>query len=127
MVTYLSPQWFEHANAALAQHRGLGAAWREHPIILQQQVEGAPTPSYALVLDGGGPRLTVGDAEDPTATFRLSHETAAAIAQGAISAQAAFQAGQLHIEGEVTTLIAGLERLAAVGDILADLRAETEF
>jgi putative sterol carrier protein len=58
---------------------------------------------------------------------RADRATAAAIAQGTLSAQRAFMQGQLRVEGDTLTLSTTAGSLRDLDDVYADVRAGTDW
>ena len=69
-------------------------------------------------------RHVVGDAD---LTFTQDRATAAAIARGELSAQAAFLAGRIRVGGEPTAALGSARELTAVGDLFEAVRARTTW
>lgn len=129
MVQYLSDEWMDEAGAALAGNDTVPAPDGVAPVVVQYEVTAAPggKRSYALRFDTGGVALELGSQSDASASFSLDYETAAAIARGELSAQAAFMQGRLKLGGDVTVLLRQHALLDGIDDALADLRARTEY
>ncbi len=110
--------------------RGDGAGEAGSPrLVVQQQVDGGPDGSvvWHVLVDGTAPRLRVGPHPSPTVTFIQEYATAAAVAQGHLSAQEAFMTGRITLGGDAGALIAAAPAMAHVGDALAAVRAETTY
>ena len=123
MPEYLSPAWFDAADAALRADPGLADASRGVHLVLQQTVDDPePATTWQIRLDDGAVRLVAGAADDATVTFHCDRATALDVHQGRTSAQAAFMAGHLRVGGDVGALLAHQELLAALTDVLAPLR-----
>ena len=123
MPEYLSPAWFEAADAALRADAGLAAAGRGIHLVLQQTVDDpAPGTTWHIRVDDGAVSLLVGAADDATVTFHCDRSTALDVHRGRTSAQAAFMAGHLRVGGDVGALLAHQELLAGLTDVLAPLR-----
>ncbi len=123
MPEYLSPAWFDAADAALRADAGLAAAGRGIHLVLQQTVDDpAPGTTWHIRIDDGAVSLVVGAAADATVTFHCDRSTALDVHQGRTSAQAAFMAGNLRVGGDVGALLAHQELLAGLTDVLAPLR-----
>ena len=132
-VQYLSDEWIQRADAELA------AAWdaADPPggdsattTTVAYEVTAAPGGKVAYHLHFGPDGAGVGAGPpqgEPTATMALDYDTAVEIARGEESAQAAFMQGRLKLDGDVTVLINRAPELAAVGDALAALRADTTY
>jgi len=74
--------------------------------------------------------LTAGvptDASPPDLRFTTDYATAAAVAAGDLGAQRAFVEGRLRVGGDLSLLTAHQRAMAAVGDALAAVRAETSY
>jgi hypothetical protein len=133
MLPYLSPAWLEAFDAVLQADSTLAARFAAAPIAIAQEVTigDSDTVRYAVVLDGAGGRLVSGAAAlhaTPAAvTIACDRPTAVALAQGTMNAQGALTSGRLKVRGEVDRLAAASAALAAVGDLLAGLRANTVY
>lgn len=120
---YLSDGWLTAANRLLAGLSPVGA-----PVSIAVVVTGGPDGErrYRLVL---GPDLVGidGRLDDAQVRMTLAWSDAVAIAKGQSSAQRAFLAGRLRLGGDSSVLLGHQEALAAVDDLLAPLRAETDW
>ena len=132
-MRYLSPEWFDAAREALAADPGLPAATAGVHLTLQQTVTGAPgdgAPAddvgWRLVIDDGGVRLET-DPGPSDVRFTTTYATAARIAAGELGAPTAFIRGDLRVGGDLTLLTTHHRPLAAVHDVLADVRKDTRF
>lgn len=133
-MRYLSPEWFDAARAALAADPGLPAATQSIRLTLQQTVTGVPTEvepggevAWRLVLDGGadpGARLER-DPGPSDVRFTTTYAVATQIAQGELGAPTAFIRGDLRVGGDLTLLTTHHRALAAVHDVLAEVRKDT--
>lgn len=129
MVHYLSDEWMQLAGEALAADEHLAAAAAEAELTIQYEVSSAPGGkcTYALRAERGIVTIEPGPHPEAPVSFALDYDTAAAIARGELSAQAAFMQGDLKLGGDMTVLIREHTLLGAIGDALAGLRADTEF
>jgi len=127
VVQYLSDEWMQTADEALAGDSALTSS--DADLLIQYEVAGAPSGkvAYALRAGGGSAGIEPGPHPDAPVTFTLDYATAARIARGELSAQAAFMQGDLKLGGDVTVLIHQHELLGQIDDALAPLRADTEF
>ena len=118
-------------DAELRADGDLGARFGSSPIAIAQEVAGtvrdadAPVVRYVVVLDGEGGRVSADARGD--VTFVCDHATAAGLARGDVNAQRALTSGRLKIRGEVDRLAGASSALTGLSDILAGLRAGTEF
>ncbi|UDY37926.1 SCP2 sterol-binding domain-containing protein [Dermatobacter hominis] len=128
MVAYLSDEWLERAGASLAASDELAQRTADLDLAIAYEVAGAPAGKvgYTIRFDHGTTSVTPGAVEAPV-SFQLDYDTAAAIAKGDLSAQAAFMQGRLKLVGDVNVLIRDGAVLDGVADALGELRADTEF
>ncbi len=120
-MRYLSDDWIEAANAAVATIEPVADA-----SIAFAVGDDASNESYAL--DLGPERVRYHrDLSKAELTLRMSRSIAVAIAQGELSAQRAFLSGELQVGGDVRVLLGQTKAMAAIEDHLADLRANTDF
>lgn len=130
MAGFLSDPWFDELQAAAAQARPPAGVR-----ILLQQVVGGEGPgtadeqevAYAMRVAGGRIEVVRGRVADADATFTQDRSTAAAIARGDLSAQAAFLAGHLRIGGELHRLAEAAAALAELDDVFGKVRATTTW
>lgn len=123
-VLYLSEQWVEAANDALAAVRvEQGPAWSVCYI-----VNGGPTGSSAHELVFDDERVSVrGGSVDPSVTLTLDWELAVAINQGSVSAQGAFLDGRIQLSGDPGVLLGRRHQLTTADEQLARLRDRTVY
>ena len=127
MLRFLSPEWLRAFDTALRSDRELGARFVGSPIAIAQEI-GDLDVRYVIVLDGEGGRVETKNRDYPVdVTFVCDRTTAAALAQGTLNAQRALTSGRLKLRGEIDRLGAAGAALAGLGDLLAGLRADTEF
>jgi len=129
MVQYLSDEWLQTASDALAADPALTAAAADLDLTIQYEVTGSPTgkTAYGVRLANGTASIEPGPHKDAPVSFALDYDTAAAIAKGELSAQAAFMQGKLKLGGDVGVLIRQHAAIDGLSDALADLRGDTEF
>lgn len=121
MAEPFSADWVP-ALAAAAE----GARAPEGVELVVQQVVVADDGSelaYAVRITGGRITVTEGRVDDADVTFTQDRTTAAAIATGELSAQAAFLAGRLRVGGDLGAALASARGLAALDDVFASARA----
>ena len=120
MPAYLSEEWIQEADAAL---RASGLCTPDGERFAVEQRVGEVV--YHMVFDGAGASVHSGPAPDPAVVIRQSWATAAAIAQGEISAEEAVLNGQTAIKGDPLSLMVHHRMLANAEDVFADVRART--
>jgi len=98
-------------------------------VVVQQVVveDDGREVAYAVRVADGGVRVEAGRAADPDVTFTQDRATAAAIARGELSAQAAFLDGRLRVGGDLAKVLDGARALSVVHDVFAGARADTAW
>jgi hypothetical protein len=126
---YLSQEWLDAAQHALADHDVLAAAAGDVVLTVQQVVTGGPDGDVAfhVDIDHGAVRLVGGEASEPTVTFIQDWDTASAIGRGQLSAQGAFMTGLIRVRGDLPRLVEHGGVFGGVDDVLADLRSQTTY
>lgn len=124
MADFLSDEWLDELEAAMAAI----AVAPEVRVTLQQVVaDGEAERAYALRFADGRITLVRGRVADADITFSQDRSTAAAIARGEQSAQAAFLQGHLRIGGDLHRFAEPAEAVAGLGDVFASVRATTTY
>jgi predicted lipid carrier protein YhbT len=129
-VQYLSSEWFAAAHDAVERHEQLRELSASLDITLEQTVTDTPwgeTVRWRVVLDNGRAALEVGPAPDADLRFRAPYDVARAIATGELAASIAFIRGHLTIGGDLNLLVTHQRTLAALDDVLGDVRAATTY
>lgn len=135
VARFLSPEWIVRLDQAIA---GATPGELTEALVIQHVVTDAPAEvssgevssgevTYHVRLDPAGSSAAAGRADDATVTFTQTYDTAVAIASGSGGAQAAFMGGDLRIGGRVDALVRHQSIVAGLDDLLAPLRADTEF
>lgn len=110
--TFLTDEWLEECNAALA---GLGGFEGHSPIALTELVRGAAAPRHdavTLLADAAGVRLVAGADPRATATLTISLDDAQALHDGSLDAAAVLARGGASLRGDLRALVEGLALLA---------------
>lgn len=130
MADYLSDPWFDEMADAAGRAQPPG----DVRIVLQQVVtdgaggaDGEREVAYALRVAEGRVEVIRGRLAEADITFTQDRTTAAAIARGDLSAQAAFLAGRLRIGGDLHRAGEVATALADLDDVFAPLRASTRW
>jgi putative sterol carrier protein len=126
-VRYLSRPWIAAARDAIAGDEGLRTATAGMRLTIEYVTTDAPegTVRWHIAIDDGRVELAEGPAVDPELRFTADYATAAQIAGGELGAQRAFVEGRLRVGGDLSLLIRHHRPLAAIDDVLGDLRART--
>lgn len=129
MARFLSAEWVEELGASAAADPELGARAAGVRLVLQQVVKMADgaEAAYALRVDGGRLELVWGRAADADVTLTEDYSTAAAMARGQLSAQAALLAGQLRVSGDTGALVRGQDALEAAQACFVRVQGSTSY
>jgi predicted lipid carrier protein YhbT len=125
VAPHLSPAWIE----ALADAASRAEASAGVDLVVQQVVvdaDGAEV-AYAVRVQGGRLSVVAGRVDDADVTFTQDRATAAAIARGEESAQAAFLDGRLRVGGDLAAALGAARALSELADVLAAPRAATTW
>ena len=123
MARYLSPDWLAELDRLV---RDLTS---DEDVILQQHIDGheGGGVSYYVTIGAEGGSAKPGAAESPTVAFEQDYETAAAVAQGQLSAEEAFLLGRIRLSGDPSALIPVRRPLAELDAVLIALRERTTY
>jgi putative sterol carrier protein len=128
MPAYLSEEWLDAARAALeAQEIDPPVV---PPLAIAQRIIDGPQGevSFVIAFDGRAATVRPGDGSaDADLRFTQDYPTAAAIAQGTMSAQSAFMRGLLRVGGDISRMITAAPTIEAIGDVFAELRHTTTY
>ncbi|MGH9123085.1 MAG: hypothetical protein ACRDYC_14270 [Acidimicrobiales bacterium] len=129
MARFLSPAWFDQVAATGNGQAGWDAQLTHH-------VKGTPDGDviYRVLVSGAALSIVPGVDEAlpgealPGLAFTSNYATAAAIAKGEMSAEAALAAGLLRVSGDVRSLPDLLEELGRSADPVPDhVRLQTTY
>lgn len=123
MPEFLSAAWMSELQDAARS-----ATVPEDLYLVVQQVvldERGQEVAYAIRVADGRVAVEPGRVADAEVTFTQDRATAADIASGALSAQAAFIDGRLRVGGDLTSLLERARELVAIDDLFAPVRAAT--
>jgi SCP-2 sterol transfer family len=129
MLRYLSPEWFEAAEAAIEAHPAAGDVTVDRPVVVQHVVTGGSEGdvTYHVRVNGQGVHIRSGADAEATVVFTEDYATAAAIGRGELSAQGAFMTGRIRAKGDLPRLVAHSDVFRGLEDVLAALRSETSY
>jgi len=124
VAEFLSAAWLSTLEAAAH-----GATVPDELRLVVQQVvhDGGKEVAYALRVAGRTVTVERGRVADADVTFTQDRATAAAIATGELSAQAAFIDGRLRVGGDLRAMVDRARDLAAIDDLFAAARAATTW
>ena len=128
MARFLSQEWFELVREALADP---DRSTDESPpfVAVRHRVSGGPDGDVDYVVRAGSGRYSVEPGADGPVDIEVieGYDSAAAISQGTLTPAAAFAAGRLKLEGDVALLAERQDDFAALGQLLAPVRAVTTY
>lgn len=119
MAHFLSDEWFELAGLALAEAEVTGECAVAYVV--------EKGPSWTIQVGGGSASLVRGVAPEAAVTLTMTAETAAAVARGDASAQAALMRGDLKIGGDVRSLIDASPVIDQISEAMGSVRASTDW
>jgi len=124
-VKYLSQEWIDAYNAALAGD-AVRSALKGKSAALQMVISDAPQGEirYWLRIADGGAEAGLGDADGADVTIRQSYETSAQVNSGELDGQKAFTQGKVKIGGKMLKMMQLRGPLAQVQTALAGIDTE---
>jgi putative sterol carrier protein len=125
-VKYLSPEWIDEYNAALAKDDAVRAALKGKNATIQMVVSDAPQGEvrYWLRIADGTASAGLGDADGADVTISQSYETSAQVNRGELDGQKAFTQGKVKITGKMLKMMQLRGPLAHVQSALATIDTE---
>jgi hypothetical protein len=136
MARFLSGEWFSLVRDALPGpdeepgHEVAAAGPGDRPpVSVRHRVTGAPDGDVDYVVRAGSGRFSIEPGADGPVDVEIveGYDSAAAISQGLLTPAAAFASGRLKLEGDVAVLADRQEDFAALGHLLAPVRAVTTY
>jgi putative sterol carrier protein len=125
-VKYLSPEWIDEYNAAMAKDDAVRAALKGKNAAIQMVVSDAPQGEvrYWLRIADGTASAGLGNAEGADVTISQSYETSAQVNRGELDGQKAFTQGKVKITGKMLKMMQLRGPLAHVQSALATIDTE---
>ena len=125
-VKYLSQEWVDAYNAALAGDDAVRAALKGKSAALQMVISGAPQGEvrYWLRLADGDASAGLGDADGADVTISQSYETSAQVNKGELDGAKAFTQGKVKISGKMMKMMQLQRPLAEVQKALNAIDTE---
>ena len=133
MARFLSEEWFALVQAALPEAAdppvGDEAGADPRPVTVRHRVAGGPDGDVDYLVRASAGRFSIEPGAGGPADIEIieTYESAAAISRGVLTPAAAFAAGQLKLAGDVALLAARQSDFAALGQLLAPVRAATTY
>jgi putative sterol carrier protein len=124
-VKYLSQEWIDAYNAALAGD-AVRSALKGKSATLQMVISDAPQGEirYWLRIGDGGAEAGLGDLDGADVTIRQAYETSAQVNKGELDGQKAFTQGKVKIGGKMLKMMQLRGPLAQVQTALAGIDTE---
>jgi putative sterol carrier protein len=106
-VKYLSPEWIDAYNAAVAADDAVRKALKGKSAVIQMVVADGPAGEvrYSLRIGDGTAAASLGDAGDAEVTIRQSYETSAQVNKGELDGAKAFTQGKVKITGKMIKMM----------------------
>jgi putative sterol carrier protein len=106
-VKYLSQEWIDAYNTALAGDDAVHAALKGKSATLQMVISDAPEGEarYWLRLADGSASTGLGDATDADVTISQSYDTSVLVNKGELDGQKAFMQGKVKIAGKMLKMM----------------------
>ena len=125
-VKYLSQEWVDAYNAALAGDDAVRAALKGKNAALQMVISGSPQGDvrYWLRIGDGGASAGLGDAADADVTISQSYETSVQVNKGELDGQKAFMQGKVKISGKMLKMMQLRGPLEKVQTVLGTIDTE---
>lgn len=129
LVRFLSSEWVEAFDDAVAACAGLGEAFGGVEVSIEHLVRGAPGGEvrFHVEVGPGAVRVRAGPAPGPVVTAVSDYRVALAIHRGETSAERALAQGGLKLSGSLELLQGASKGLARLADAFAELRARTSY
>jgi putative sterol carrier protein len=125
-VKYLSPEWIDAYNAAVASDDSVRKALKGKSAVLQMVIADGPAGEvrYWLRIGDGTASVGLGDAENPEVTIHQSYETSAQVNRGELDGAKAFTQGKVKITGKMMKMMQLRGPLAEVQKALDTIDTE---
>jgi putative sterol carrier protein len=125
-VKYLSPEWVDAYNAAVAADDAVRKALKGKSAVIQMVVADGPAGEvrYSLRIGDGTAAASLGDAGDAEVTIRQSYETSAQVNKGELDGAKAFTQGKVKITGKMIKMMQLRGPLAEVQKALNTIDTE---
>jgi hypothetical protein len=129
VARFLTADWLDEVAGAVASGGGTGRISGDVSLTVRQVVRGGPDGdvSYSVRFGDGRVSLTPGPGDEADIEVTSRYETAVAISKGEVSPAVAMASGALHVSGRVDLLSQHREAWTALDDLLAPVRATTEY
>ena len=125
-VKYLSPEWIDAYNSAMAADDSVRQALKGKSAVIQMVVVDSPDGDirYWLRIGDGTASVGLGDADSAEVTISQSYETSAKVNKGELDGAKAFTHGKVKITGKMLKMMQLRSPLAEVQKVLATIDTE---
>ena len=125
MVKFLTDEWV----SALDHEASEQVSPIADTFVVEYRVELETHESfvYQIRFDADAVTVRTGALSPPTVVLSTDRLTAHGVATSTMSAQAAFMAGQLRLDGDTMAMVRNHDALATLDDIFAAVRTKTEY
>jgi putative sterol carrier protein len=118
-VKYLSQEWVDAYNVAVAGDDAVRAAVKGKSAALQMVISGAPDGEvrYWLRIADGGASVGLGDIDGAEVTISQSYDTSSQVNKGELAGDKAFMQGKVKISGKMMKMMqlrGSLEKIQGV-------------
>jgi putative sterol carrier protein len=126
LAKFLTPEYMQLANEALASNAGFQSAITNVDLSIQFKVTDAPDGEidYSLSIADGNAVLELGDLEGAEVSVTNDYATAVGISKGEINTQMAFMTGKLKVAGNMAALLMNQNVIAQFAGALSDIPVE---
>ena len=125
MVKFLTDEWVSALDHEARAHASPIA--ETFVVEYRVQLETHGSFVYQIRFDADTVTVRVGSPSTATVVLSTDRVTAHGVAANTISAQAAFMAGQLRLDGDTMAMVRNHDALASLDDIFAAVRTVTEY
>jgi putative sterol carrier protein len=128
-IDYLSLAWIRELTREVAESSTLAELAQRHRIGVTQVVTDTPEGdvTYHLQVGDGSATFGAGAAEPEDVRMQQDHETAVAVATGALNAQEAFVTGRILLFGDREALMGAQDVFAALDAVFTSVRDRTRY
>ena len=125
MVKFLTDEWV----SALDREASAQVSPITDTFVVEYRVQLDSNESfvYQIRFDTDAVTVRTGAPSPPTVVLSTDRRTAHGVATNTLSAQAAFMAGQLRLDGDTMAMVRNHDAFATLDGIFAAVRARTEY
>jgi putative sterol carrier protein len=125
VVKFLTDEWVSALDHEASAH--VSPIAETFVVEYRVQLETNASFVYQIRFDAHGVTVRTGASSAATVVLSTDRVTAHGVANNTMSAQAAFMAGQLRLDGDTMAMVRNHDALASLDDIFAAVRTITEY